>query len=115
LSAIVAKSPVPVALDVQIAERAPAAIESAAYFIVNEALTNVARHASATRAHISIARAGDRLVVEIRDNGKGGADPARGTGLSGMRERVTALGGNMYVISPPGGPTTISVELPCGS
>jgi signal transduction histidine kinase len=115
LSAIVAKSPVPVALDVQIAGRPPAAIESAAYFIVNEALTNVARHASATRAHISIARAGDRMVVEIRDNGKGGADPARGTGLSGMRERVTALGGNMYVISPPGGPTTISVELPCGS
>jgi signal transduction histidine kinase len=55
------------------------------------------------------------LVVEVRDNGKGGADPARGTGLSGMRERATALGGNMYVISPPGGPTTISVELPCGS
>jgi signal transduction histidine kinase len=115
LSAIVAKSPVPVVLDVQIAERPPAAIESAAYFIVNEALTNVARHASATRAHISIARAGDRLVVEIRDNGRGGADPSGGTGLTGMRERVTALGGNMYVISPPGGPTTISVELPCGS
>ncbi|HWM18989.1 MAG TPA: sensor histidine kinase [Ilumatobacteraceae bacterium] len=115
LSAIVAKSPVPVALDVQIADRPPAAIESAAYFIVNEALTNVARHASATRAYISIARAGDRLVVEIRDNGKGGADPTGGTGLAGMRERVTALGGNMYVISPPGGPTTISVELPCGS
>ena len=115
LSAIVAKSPVPVALDVQIAERPSAAIESAAYFIVNEALTNVARHASATRAHISIARAGDRLVVEIRDNGRGGADPTGGTGLAGMRERVMALGGNMYVISPPGGPTTISVELPCGS
>ncbi len=115
LSAIVAKSPVPVALDVQIAERPPAAIESAAYFIVNEALTNVARHASATRANISIARAGDRLVVEIRDNGRGGADPTAGSGLAGMRERVTALGGNMYVISPPGGPTTISVELPCGS
>ena len=115
LSAIVAKSPVPVILDVTIAERPPAAIESAAYFIVNEALTNVAHHASATRANISIARAGDRLVVEIRDNGKGGADPTGGTGLAGMRERVTALGGNMYVISPPGGPTTISVELPCGS
>jgi signal transduction histidine kinase len=115
LSAIVAKSPVPVALDVQITERPPAAIESAAYFFVNEALTNIARHASATRANVSIARAGDRLVVEVRDNGKGGADPARGTGLTGMRERVTALGGRMYLISPPGGPTTISVELPCGS
>jgi signal transduction histidine kinase len=115
LSAIVAKSPVPVALDVQIAERPPAAIESAAYFFVNEALTNIARHASATRAYISIARAGDRLVVEVRDNGKGGADATRGTGLDGIRERVTALGGNMYLISPPGGPTTISVELPCAS
>ncbi|HEX4981097.1 MAG TPA: sensor histidine kinase [Ilumatobacteraceae bacterium] len=115
LSAIVAKSPVPVILDVKIADRPPAAIESAAYFIVNEALTNVARHASATRANVSIARAGDRLVVEIRDNGRGGADPTGGTGLTGIRERVTALGGNMYVISPPGGPTTISVELPCGS
>jgi signal transduction histidine kinase len=115
LSAIVAKSPVPVTLDVQIAERPPAAIESAAYFIVNEALTNIARHASATRAYISIARAGGRLVVEVRDNGRGGADATLGTGLSGMRERATALGGKMYVISPPGGPTTISVELPCGS
>ncbi|MGH9133068.1 MAG: sensor histidine kinase, partial [Ilumatobacteraceae bacterium] len=70
---------------------------------------------SATRANVSIARAGDRLVVEVRDNGRGGADPTAGTGLSGMRERVTALGGTMYVISPPGGPTTISVELPCAS
>ena len=115
LSAIVAKSPVPVILDVEIAERPPAAIESAAYFLVNEALTNIAHHASATRANVSIARVGARLVVEVRDNGRGGADAARGTGLGGMRERVTALGGTMHVISPPGGPTTISVELPCAS
>ena len=115
LSAVVARSPVPVALDVQVTKRPPPAVESAAYFVVNEALTNVARHASATRAHVSIARAGDRLVIEVRDDGIGGADLARGSGLQGLHDRVAGLGGSMYVISPRGGPTTISVELPCGS
>jgi signal transduction histidine kinase len=115
LSAVVARSPVPVTLDVQVAERPPAAVESAAYFVVNEALTNVAKHAHATRAHVAIARAGERLVVEVRDNGQGGADPASGSGLQGLRDRVAGLGGSMYVISPVGGPTTVSVELPCGS
>ena len=115
LSAVVARSPIPVALDVKIDKRPPPAVESAAYFVVNEALTNVARHAMATRAHVAIARAGDRLVVEVRDDGVGGADVAKGTGLQGLRDRVAGLGGSMYVISPAGGPTTISVELPCAS
>jgi signal transduction histidine kinase len=115
LSAVVARSPVPVSLDVQVTERPPPAVESAAYFVVNEALANIARHARATRAHVSIARAGNRLVVEVRDDGIGGADPTRGSGLQGLQDRVAGLGGTMYVISPPGGPTTISVELPCGS
>ena len=115
LSAVVARSPVPVALDVQLNERPPAVVESAAYFVVNEALTNVAKHANATRAHVAIARAGDRLVVEVRDNGQGGAESGAGTGLQGLRDRVAGLGGSMYVISPVGGPTTISVELPCVS
>jgi signal transduction histidine kinase len=115
LSAVIARSPVPVELDVDVAVRPPAAVESAAYFVVNEALVNIARHAHATRAVVSIARAGNRLVIEVRDDGQGGADPATGTGLRGLRDRVTGLGGSMYVISPPGGPTTISVELPCGS
>ncbi len=115
LSAVVARSPVPVSLDVQVTKRPPPAVESAAYFVVNEALTNVARHAHATKAHVSIARAGDRLVVEVRDDGIGGADPVGGSGLQGLRDRVAGLGGSMYVISPAGGPTTISVELPCGS
>ena len=115
LSAVVARSPIPVELDVDVAVRPPAAIESAAYFVVNEALANVARHAHATTAQVSIARAGNRLVIEVRDNGQGGADPTRGTGLQGLRDRVAGLGGTIYVISPPGGPTTISVELPCGS
>ncbi len=115
LSAVVARSPIPVALDVDVATRPPAAVESAAYFVVNEALTNVTRHAKATRAHVGIARAGDRLVIEVRDDGVGGADVTKGTGLAGLRDRVAGMGGTMYVISPPGGPTTISVELPCGS
>lgn len=115
LSAVVARSPIPVSLDVNVVERPPAAVESTAYFVVTEALTNVARHSGATRASVSIARAGDRLVVEVRDNGHGGADASKGTGIAGLRERVAGMGGTTYVMSPPGGPTTILVELPCGS
>jgi signal transduction histidine kinase len=115
LSAVVARAPVPVTLDVRVAERPPPAVESAAYFVVAEALTNIARHADATKAHVAIARAGDRLVVEVRDDGVGGADASLGSGLQGLRDRVTGLGGTMIVISPRGGPTTLSVELPCAS
>jgi signal transduction histidine kinase len=115
LSAVVARSPVPVELDVRLAERPPAAVESAAYFVVAEGLTNVARHADATRASVAVVRSGNRVVVEVRDDGRGGADASAGTGLQGLRDRVAALGGTMYVLSPVGGPTTITVELPCGS
>jgi len=115
LSAVVARSPVPVTLEVAVAERPSSTVESAAYFVVAEALTNVARHATATQAHVAIARTGDRLIVEVRDDGVGGADPARGTGLQGLRDRVTALGGTMYIVSPDGGPTTLLVDLPCDS
>lgn len=115
LSAVVARAPVPVTLTVEVGERPPAAVESTAYFVVNEALTNVARHAAATRVHVAVVRAGDRLVVEVRDDGVGGADASRGTGLQGLRDRVAAVGGTMHVISPDGGPTTISVEVPCAS
>jgi signal transduction histidine kinase len=115
LSAVVARSPVPVTLDVEVPERPPAAVESTAYFVVTEALTNVARHAHATRAAVSIVRAGDRLVVEVRDDGVGGAHIDGGTGLRGLRDRVTALGGAMHVVSPPGGPTTLLVDVPCAS
>jgi signal transduction histidine kinase len=115
LSAIVARAPVPVTLDIEVAERPSAAIESAAYFVVAEALTNVAKHAAATSAVVTIVRAGDRLVVEVRDDGRGGADLSRGTGLAGLRNRVTGLGGTMHVVSPEGGPTTLLVEIPCAS
>jgi signal transduction histidine kinase len=115
LSAIVARSSVPVRLDVDVAERPAPAVESTAYFVVAEALTNVARHAEATSAAVTIARAGDRLVIEVRDDGRGGANFESGTGLPGLRDRVTAHGGSMHVVSPEGGPTTLLVELPCGS
>jgi signal transduction histidine kinase len=115
LSAIVARAPVPVTLEVNVAERPSAAVESTAYFVVAEALTNIARHAEATSTAVTIERAADRLVVEVRDDGRGGADPARGTGLAGLRNRVTGLGGTMHVVSPAGGPTTLLVEIPCAS
>ena len=83
--------------------------------MVAEALTNIAKHAEATSAAVTIERAGDRLVVEVRDDGRGGADPDRGTGLAGLRNRVTGLGGTMHVVSPVGGPTTLLVEIPCAS
>lgn len=115
LSAVVARSPVPVDLTVRIDRRPSDTVESAAYFVVSEALANVAHHAGATEAHVALVTSGDRLIVEIRDNGRGGADPANGSGLNGLRDRVASLSGTMDLLSPPGGPTTVLVELPCGS
>ncbi|MDP1807620.1 MAG: sensor histidine kinase, partial [Acidimicrobiales bacterium] len=113
LSAVVARCPVPVNLSVSLAARPPAAVESTAYFVVSEALVNVARHSRATRATVSIAGSENRLVIEVTDNGVGGADADRGTGLAGLGERVEAGGGWLRVISPTGGPTTIMAELSC--
>jgi signal transduction histidine kinase len=115
LSSVVARCPVPVELDVDVAERPPPTVESAAYYVVSEALTNIAKHADATSARVSIARRGDRLAIDVSDNGRGGADAARGTGLQGLSERVQGLGGWMTVMSPAGGPTSVLVELPCAS
>jgi signal transduction histidine kinase len=115
LSALVARSPVPVTLHVDVAERPPSAIESTAYFVAGESLANVAKHAQATRASVSIVRRADQLVVEVTDDGVGGADPTKGMVLNGLAERVSAVGGWMHVLSPEGGPTTILVELPCAS
>ena len=115
LSAVVARCSFPVDLRVDLSERLPATVESAAYFVVSEALTNVERHAAASRARVAIARRGDRLVVEVSDDGRGGADASRGTGLAGLAERAAAMGGTLDLLSPPGGPTTLLVELPCAS
>jgi signal transduction histidine kinase len=115
LSAIVTRCPIPVSLSVNVPTRPPAAVESAAYFVVAEALTNVAKHAQATRAQVHITLSNNRLVVEVSDNGIGGAHGSTGSGLSGLSDRVGALGGWIRVLSPPHGPTSVMVELPCGS
>lgn len=115
LSAVIARCPVPVALAVDVPTRPPASAESAAYFVVTEALTNVAKHARASRVDLSIVLQNNRLIVDIRDDGIGGADASRGGGLSGLADRVNALGGWVRVLSPAGGPTSVIVEIPCGS
>ncbi|MFG2133669.1 histidine kinase [Streptomyces sp. NPDC048751] len=93
--------------------RAPAAVEAAAYFVVAESLTNAAKHSGSERAAARLARTGKGLSVCVRDEGRGGADEAAGTGLLGMRRRVAALDGTVRVSSPRGGPTVVTVELPC--
>jgi signal transduction histidine kinase len=115
ISALAGRSPVPVTVDVCLSERLPAPVESTAYFIVAEALTNVARHSQATEAHVILRRDGDTLHIDIVDDGVGGADPARGSGLTGLRDRLAAFDGTMTVNSPEGGPTRIHAELPCAS
>jgi signal transduction histidine kinase len=94
------------------ADRYPAPVEAAAYFVVAEALTNVARYAGASHATVSIRSAGDHLTVEVRDDGQGGADPAAGSGLRGLADRVAAIGGTLDVSSPPDAGTTVRASLP---
>ncbi|MET7694115.1 histidine kinase [Streptomyces sp. NPDC005483] len=93
--------------------RAPAAVEAAAYFVVAESLTNVAKYSGTDRAEVRLARTRRGLTVRVRDEGRGGADESAGSGLLGMRRRVAALDGTFEVTSPAGGPTVIDVELPC--
>jgi signal transduction histidine kinase len=93
--------------------RCPPHIEAAAYFAICEALTNVAKHASASVARVNAERIDDLLVVEVSDDGVGDADPGRGTGLAGLHERVAAYGGRLTLTSPPGGGTRLRFELPC--
>ena len=113
LSSIAARNPVEVALDVTLDDRLPAATEAAAYFVVVEALTNVAKHSGAEHCRVRIVRRRDRLALEVSDDGSGGADPA-GAGLTGLRQRVEALDGTLAVADAHPG-TTIRAELPCAS
>ena len=115
LSSLAGRAPVPVKVEVSVPERPPAAIETTAYFVVAEALTNIAKHAGATRAAVSVARQNGHLTVQVTDDGVGGADAARGTGLAGLVDRVTAVDGKVHLSSPAGGPTILTVELPCES
>jgi signal transduction histidine kinase len=113
LSGLAARSPVPVRLDVRVPERAPPTVEAVAYFVVSEALANVAKHSGASRAEIGVRGDGDTLRVTVTDDGAGGADPSRGTGLAGLTQRARSVDGSLSVSSPPGGPTVITAELPC--
>ncbi|MGY0059888.1 sensor histidine kinase [Streptomyces sp. LZ34] len=111
---VATRSPVPVDLDVDLERRLPPAVEAAGYFAVCEALANAARHSGAARLRVGGRLRGGVLVLEVTDDGRGGADPAAGTGLTGLADRVAAVDGRMLLSSPVGGPTRLRVEIPCG-
>ncbi|POM22710.1 Oxygen sensor histidine kinase NreB [Actinomadura rubteroloni] len=113
LSGVAARVPLPVTLRVDVAERVASTVEAVAYFVVAEALTNVVKHAGAASVEVAVVRDGPTLRVRVADDGAGGADPARGTGLAGLARRVRSVDGTFRVVSPPGGPTALTVELPC--
>jgi len=115
LSALAARSPVPVRLQVDLPRRPNPTAEAIAYFVVSESLTNVARHSGARSATVYVEQSGDRLKLAIVDDGRGGAVEAAGSGLTGLRDRVAAVDGQFTLTSPPGGGTTIAVEVPCES
>jgi len=113
LESLAARATVPIDLDVGLADRPPEPVEVAAYFFVCESLANVAKYAQASRATVRIARENGHLVVEVADDGIGGADDTRGSGIRGLADRIETLGGRLLVLSPVGGGTRISAEIPC--
>jgi signal transduction histidine kinase len=114
LETLAARGPVPVRLMVDLDRRVDEAAEVAAYYVVCEGLANIGKHARATAATVSVSRVGGEIVVEVRDDGVGGADTERGTGLRGLADRVEALNGRLRVWTPAGGGTRVRAELPCG-
>jgi signal transduction histidine kinase len=112
LRTLAERTPIPVSV-VGPEGRLPSAVETATYFIVAEALTNVAKHAQASRASVAVCPAKDRVLVEVKDDGIGGADVRHGSGLRGLQDRVQALGGHLSVTSEPGKGTSVAAELPC--
>jgi signal transduction histidine kinase len=113
LDGLAKRAPLPVDVETSSGGRLPEPVESAAYFVVAEALTNVAKYARATRASVNVSRADGRLLVEVADDGVGGADPSAGSGLRGLLDRVAALDGTLEVESEPGRGTTIKAAIPC--
>jgi signal transduction histidine kinase len=114
LESLAAGSAVPVKLNVAVEKRLDESIEVAAYYVVTESLANIGKHAQAKRATVDVTREGDELVVEVVDDGVGGADSERGTGLRGLADRVEALGGRLRVWTPSGGGTRVRAQMPCG-
>lgn len=115
LEALAARAPLPVEVRGRLGERLPERVEAAAYYVVAEALTNVAKYAEAERAWIEVARRNGNLVVEVGDDGRGGADPGAGTGLRGLRDRLAALDGSLEVESARGGGTRVRAAIPCSA
>jgi signal transduction histidine kinase len=115
LEQLVARAPVPIRLTLDVDERLPEQLEVAAYYLVSESLANLGKHAKASSATVEITRSDRRLFVEIVDDGIGGADTERGSGLRGLADRVEALDGRLRVWSPAGGGTRVRAEIPCGS
>ncbi len=114
LAALAGDAPIPVVIRAEETVKVPPAVESAAYFVVTEALANATKHSEATECSIVVLRTESALSVEVRDDGRGGADP-NGSGLDGLRRRVEALDGTLLITSPPGGPTVVLTEFPCAS
>lgn len=114
VEALARRSPIPAVVDARLDHRPTPVVETAAYFVAAESLTNVAKHAGGASALVSLWQGGGNLVVEVADDGIGGADP-NGSGLTGLRRRVEALDGSLTVTSPPGRGTTIRAQLPCES
>jgi signal transduction histidine kinase len=112
VTALAERTPLIVDRELDAGDRLPAPVESAAYFVVAEALTNVVKYARADSARVTIRRDGDELLVRVADDGVGGADPSAGTGLPGLQDRVSALGGSLAIDSPPGGGTHLEARLP---
>ena len=115
LEELAVRSAVPAACRVELTrDRLPAHVETAAYFLVAEALTNVAKHSGASMATVVAVEDGTVLVVDVTDDGSGGAHPGKGHGLAGLEQRIRAVDGRLTITSPPGGPTTVAAEIPCG-
>jgi signal transduction histidine kinase len=112
LESLAGRAPLPVACEIDLPQRPPASVEAVAYFVIAEALTNVLKYAEASRATIRARYEGDDVVVEMQDDGIGGAEEGKGTGLQGLRDRVGALDGSLSIVSPPGGGTIVQARIP---
>ena len=113
LEALALRSPIPVALEVMTEERFPEPVEVAAYFVASESLANAAKHSRSTRIDVALTRETEGLLLSVSDDGIGGADPGRGSGLVGLRDRVEALGGSLAIKSKAGDGTSVVATLPC--
>jgi signal transduction histidine kinase len=112
LRTLARRSAIPVGIDLTTSQRLPDPIEAGAYFVASEALANATKHAKASEINVSLAERNGSLLLSIRDDGVGGADPRQGSGLVGLQDRVEALGGTIKIDSPAGGGTSLVVKLP---